>query len=317
MSQLNCVYDSDNYNYDRTYFISDNEPIQVTCTIHKYTFDINIKIHLKYGGCKYCNLDFNFNNFQEKSNLKFNNNFIIDKNTYTNDHYRQANHKLFNEINVKCITHDHNFLIKPDKHLTLINGGCIKCKQISNSNLYENLIKKSKDIFNDNYDFTNFEYISLIKPSFLRCKKHDILITISPRRHLDSLNGGCLICKKQPKKEEPIENNKLNYDEEFRILNLPNYDNLYKISNYGKVYSLKHNMYIKSRKVPSGYMKVNLYNQELKNTKVFNVNKLVMFVFQDNPENKKCIEHIDKCKQNNYYKNLKWVSKKEQLANNK
>jgi len=36
---------------------------------------------------------------------------------------------------------------------------------------------------------------------------------------------------------------KLEYDEEFKILNLPNYKNYYKISNYGKVFSLKNNIY--------------------------------------------------------------------------
>ena len=69
-------------NYDFTNFISDKEPIQVTCLIHKYTFNINIKLHLKYGGCKYCNLDYNFNNFQEKSNLKFNQKITNDRTNF-------------------------------------------------------------------------------------------------------------------------------------------------------------------------------------------------------------------------------------------
>ena len=50
-------------------------------------------------------------------------------------------------------------------------------------------------------------------------------------------------------------------------------------------------------------------------SKIFRVHCLVGIVFIDNPHNKKFIDHIDNIRNNNYYKNLRWVSHSENMLN--
>lgn len=76
-----------------------------------------------------------------------------------------------------------------------------------------------------------------------------------------------------------------------------------------------------------GY-KINEYGETLPETEWWNNNKngyqyiklgskwicrhrLVAELFAPNPENKPCVNHIDSNKHNNYYKNLEWVTHKE------
>ena len=101
---------------------------------------------------------------------------------------------------------------------------------------------------------------------------------------------------------------------------IPEYEGLYQISNYGRVRSLdtiinckgaknidKHIRYgkiLKQSKNPKGYYYVNLSKDgKVKNTRV---HRLVALCFVNNPNNLKLINHIDGNKLNNYYINLEW-----------
>jgi len=55
----------------------------------------------------------------------------------------------------------------------------------------------------------------------------------------------------------------------------------------------------------SGYISATL------NNKTFIVHRLVAQAFISNPENKRCVNHIDGNKSNNYYKNLEWCTHSE------
>ena len=84
------------------------------------------------------------------------------------------------------------------------------------------------------------------------------------------------------------------------------YEELYKISNYGRVYSAISNKCLKSIKNTKGYLLVHLYKDG--NRKVFKIHRLVAIHFIPN-ENKKYnqVNHIDGDKTNNIVNNLEWV----------
>ena len=92
---------------------------------------------------------------------------------------------------------------------------------------------------------------------------------------------------------------------------IKNYENLYEISNTGKIKSLLY----KHRKTPkimkptinsSGYFKVELYKNG--KSKIFYIHRLVAESFIKNQNNYPCINHIDCDKTNNNVSNLEWVT---------
>lgn len=87
------------------------------------------------------------------------------------------------------------------------------------------------------------------------------------------------------------------------------YEGLYKVSNFGNVYSVKSDKHLKPRNNRNGYLQVLLYingkGKELK------VHRIVAEAFISNPCNKQQVNHIDEDKSNNEVRNLEWVTSKE------
>lgn len=98
-------------------------------------------------------------------------------------------------------------------------------------------------------------------------------------------------------------------------VDIPDFEGLYRINPFGDIRSLPRNGTKGGIIKPSidryGYLKVVLH----KNNKshYYTVHRLVAKTFVDNPLNKDTVNHIDGNKTNNYYKNLEWVSMKENL----
>lgn len=93
------------------------------------------------------------------------------------------------------------------------------------------------------------------------------------------------------------------------------YEGKYKISNYGRVYSIERNgtkgHLLKLRISISGYVMVALTTN--KKPKPLFVHKLVLQHFKPNPLNKKEGNHIDGNKLNNHIDNLEWCTRKENM----
>ena len=87
----------------------------------------------------------------------------------------------------------------------------------------------------------------------------------------------------------------------------------YIIFETGKVYSLKSNIFLKISLDMNGYKRVNL-KQNYKH-KTMNIHRLLGLHFIPNPENKRCIDHIDRNKQNNDLSNLRWATYSENSIN--
>lgn len=90
---------------------------------------------------------------------------------------------------------------------------------------------------------------------------------------------------------------------------IPDYEGLYQISNFGSVKSLNRNLTLKGNKGTTGYIHVNL--SKFNKYKTFDIHRLVASMFIPNPEKYKYVNHIDGNKLNNYYKNLEWTTAKE------
>lgn len=101
---------------------------------------------------------------------------------------------------------------------------------------------------------------------------------------------------------------------------VPNYEELYLVSNFGEVKSLEKidhsGSFIKGRILKQnvsneGYLKVNLNNKG--KVKRYFVHRLVASAFIENKYNKPEVNHIDENKQNNNVDNLEWVTHIENL----
>ncbi len=92
------------------------------------------------------------------------------------------------------------------------------------------------------------------------------------------------------------------------------YEGHYKISNLGKVKSLKFggNRILKNCKHRAGYLKVCLSKNGVQNQIL--IHRLVAPPFISNPENKPFINHRDGNKKNNNLKNLEWCTASENMT---
>ena len=86
------------------------------------------------------------------------------------------------------------------------------------------------------------------------------------------------------------------------------YEGLYKISNYGEVYSIRRGKLLKCKKGNHGYERVGLSKNG--KTKLFLRHRLVAEAFIPNPNCLPQVNHIDEDKSNNRCDNLEWCDSK-------
>ena len=89
---------------------------------------------------------------------------------------------------------------------------------------------------------------------------------------------------------------------------IPGYEGLYQVSNFGRVKN-KENKIKAQHPQNGGYLIVHLYRYGEHKAKT--VHRLVASAFISNNSNKSEVNHIDGNKKNNKIKNLEWVTPKE------
>ena len=83
----------------------------------------------------------------------------------------------------------------------------------------------------------------------------------------------------------------------------------YSISNHGRVYSHKRNIYLQPKTTWDGYEEVCLFINGA--NKYERVHRLVALYFCDKKEGSTIVNHKDLDKKNNYYENLEWCTLSE------
>lgn len=91
---------------------------------------------------------------------------------------------------------------------------------------------------------------------------------------------------------------------------VPNFED-YLIDKNGNTYSIKRKKFLKP--YDQGYFTLGLYNKG-KLHKVY-LHRILGLTFIDNPDNKPCIDHIDRNKKNNKLENLRWANYVENRQN--
>ena len=91
---------------------------------------------------------------------------------------------------------------------------------------------------------------------------------------------------------------------------IPNYENLYQVSNFGNVISIQYSKirYLKQETV-KGYKRVTLSKNNVQ--KRFVVHRLVALLFCKNNNQKNIVNHLDGNKKNNHFENLEWCTSSE------
>jgi hypothetical protein len=82
----------------------------------------------------------------------------------------------------------------------------------------------------------------------------------------------------------------------------------YSISNLGRVRNDVTGRILKAGINSHGYQNVKLTNSNTGKQNNLKVHRLVCQAFHDNPNGYKCVDHIDRNKQNNHLRNLRWAS---------
>lgn len=90
------------------------------------------------------------------------------------------------------------------------------------------------------------------------------------------------------------------------------YEGFYKVSNLGRVMSLKNARVLIEQNNGTGYMRVALSKNGV--TKAIYIHRLVAMAFCENPQNKPCVNHIDYDRRNNAASNLEWCTPKENTS---
>ena len=98
-------------------------------------------------------------------------------------------------------------------------------------------------------------------------------------------------------------------DEIFR--EIVGYEN-YKVSNFGNIMNVKTGRIIKSHSRKDGYLQISLCNIKKYS---FLVHRLVAIAFLENPDNKRCVDHINNNRKNNHVNNLRFATHEENQMN--
>jgi len=167
------------YDYSDTQYVGVKKKVTIVCPTHG-KFEQKASDHLRGSGCKKCN---KYNSYNKKDFVESAKNIHGDKYYYSKVKYGKYNFP----VTIICPIHG-EFEQKPKNHL---NGhGCPYCGGSLKLNL-EGLIKRSKSVHGNKYDYSKVEYSNVANKVTIICPIHGEF----KQKPNDHLRGcGCKKC---------------------------------------------------------------------------------------------------------------------------
>ena len=171
-----------NFNYDNVDYIDANTPLIIKCK-EGHIFYQTANSHLSGSGCKFCSgvYQSNTEEFIKKARE-------IHGNLYGYDQVKYKN--AMTKVKIMCNIHG-IFEMKPNGHLSA-GYGCQKCGHnmtIFNTN---DFIEKAREIHQNNYDYSESNYVNMTTFVNIMCKKGHLFIQ-TPSNHITHKQG-CQTC---------------------------------------------------------------------------------------------------------------------------
>ena len=94
-----------------------------------------------------------------------------------------------------------------------------------------------------------------------------------------------------------------------KMKSIPGWEDLYSITEDGRVFSKRYNKFLKPRESMDGYNRVALQKDGYR--REYRIARLVALTYLPNPDNKKQVNHKDYNRKNDFIDNLEWVTPKE------
>lgn len=174
------------YHYSKSVYKGAIVDMCITCLQHG-DFWQTPHDHLSGSGCPICGLKSRvrkrtdtIDQFIEKARKIHGDKYDYSKVEYVNNRTK---------VCIICPIHG-EFWQTPDKHINR-KQGCPKCARNCKDNK-ETFIKKAKEIFGDEFDYSDVEYINSQIKVAVGCREHGIFL-VTPHNHL--LGRGCPMCK--------------------------------------------------------------------------------------------------------------------------
>ena len=96
------------------------------------------------------------------------------------------------------------------------------------------------------------------------------------------------------------------------FVDIEGYEGLYKINRNGDVWTCRNGRVLKPA-LARGYKMIGLHKDGKQ--KHYKIHRLIMLHFVPNPDNLRCVDHINRNRQDNRIENLRWSSHRDNMIN--
>ena len=204
----------DKFDYSRVNYVNSKTKVAIICLKHG-EFSQEPSSHLMGAGCKKCATEITSNKLDTDKFINRSIKIFGNKFDYSKTNYKD----IKSDITLICSEHG-EFKTNAENHLiSSYSGGCKKCRyeKVSKSLRLdiEEFLTKAYEVWGDEYDYSEVEYINAHKKVSILCAKHGSFLQ-TPSSHLSG--NGCPKCyfKTEGRIAEYL-NNKSILHREYRI----------------------------------------------------------------------------------------------------